>query len=337
MTVAAEPDPQTPEATPPLHERLERLVPDDFFDSPASAVEPATVAAPTDGTPESQPSAEAKPDETPAAETWVAPTADQLKDKAWWGALSKEGWTRAEKDHPVEAHHVKAAQAAATRIVNEAQAEAQRIREATPAPPATAERSTEPSDDEPSEELIALAEQLDSMDPKERAKALLKVVRASAPVVAKEIGVDPARNRADAVLHAAMVEAISTAEKLPEAQRFDLGAMIRNDADRAQLDKIADDSPELAALLATGTKANIAIALTAAGKVLHAQKQTAAADAKRTQDAATAEVKKKELQKTIQGNARPATAAIVQPHGATPAGKVPIRQRLEKIADEWPK
>jgi hypothetical protein len=308
-----------PEATEPkpLRERLEAIVDQH---SEAEAADPAAAQAPaTDGDQAPQTGSE-QAAETPVQEPEkIEVTADQLADSKYWGALDAEGWKRMERDYPVQTKFIKSAQAAATRIVNDA-------RRADPNGSAAQPQSTrtdQPSDDEPSEEFVAEVETvLSELDPKKAAKGLLKIIRSQASTIAKEIGVDPNRNRAEAVFAQALTSAVE--------QHADIAKFMQNDADRAALDEIADSRPELNALISTGTAENIAIAMVAAGKDLSARKQSEANKVKQ----AEIDKKAKETRQIVQSNARPASAEMLAPHGANPPGKPPLSKRLSDKYDQ---
>jgi hypothetical protein len=318
---------ETPESkaeTPSFHERLESVA-DDFL-SKAGAEEPAPTDAAADGTEASQAGDEQKTEaDATTADTWVEPTPEQLSDTAWWGALSKDGWARMERDHPVVVHHVKAGQAAGTRYLNDKRLEADRILNEARATATTHPRTDAQDDEEPSPELLEAIEQSQSLDPKEAARGYLKIQKLTAPVVAKEIGVDPNKNREDAALAEAMKTAVS---ELPE-----LAKLVQNDADRQALNEIAESSPVLSALIETGNAKSIAIALVDAGKQLTARKQAAAEKAAADAKQAALDAKKKDIQSTVRSNAHLASADVVKPNSGSAASKLPLKQRLEEKFD----
>lgn len=317
--VAAPETPAEPvaEVTPPSRREVLEGRYDAFEKSQASAQEPAAVETPADGTPAKaatdQPAAEVKAAETtPAQPEKIVATSEQLADSAFWGGLTSDQWKAMERDYPVQTKDVKAAKAAATRIVNEAR------KQAPPAAPAT-ERQATPTEDEPSAELVAAVEMSQDLDPKISAKGHLAIARLTAATVAKEIGVDPERGKADVLATSAYQTAVA---EMPELKGYDL----------QELAKIVDESPALLALVKTGTVENIALAMVESGKVYKASKATAATTEATTKAAAAAEAKKKETQAVVKSNARPATSDLVKPSGAAPA-KMDSRARKEAAYD----
>lgn len=323
MSVAAEPD-KTPEQI--TDERMsavfDELVPSEPDAAESGADDTPTTETDTAGQTETQEpgqSTEAKP----ASETKVEVTPEQLADSKYWGSLDHEGWERMERDYPVETKSIKTAQATINRMMSEARAEVDRIKnEGAPTQPT--EPRTEQHDDEPSEELIAAIERARSLDPIEAAKGEIEKQRLLAGLVAKEIGFDSSAAREAKVYQGALAKA---AKEVPE-----LASFVGNKDDRLALDKIIDQSPSLSRLSQLGGEENYMTVMIEAGRTLKAQRasEKAAADAAATQ--AAADAKKKERQGIVQSNARTAAGEITQPHGTTTAAKT-IDQRLSDRYD----
>lgn len=318
-------EPITPEAqaTPAteqpksLHERLESIV--DQHTSEVAAAD-ATVETPAAaGTPaqaSADPTGSAAPAETPAPEPEkIVVTDEQLADTAYWGALDEDGWKRMARDYPTHTTLSRKWQGVVSKVAN-------KNRQAAPPP---ANTRSETIDAEPSPELLDAVIMSQSLDPKEAARGHLLIAKLTAPNVLRENGYDPDVAKANESFREAASIAV---EAMPA-----LLPLIREHVE--ELDVIADEHPALKALAATGDPQNIAIALQEAGKIFVERKTAVASKAKSDADAAVAEAKKKELQKIVKSNARPASADVMASHGATPQPKVPLRQRLGGIIDTF--
>lgn len=317
MTVPAEetPVPQTPPAEPEapksLRERQEAIV--DRFTSEAEAVDDAAAAntPAAEGTQTADPAgSEANAEETPVPQPErIEVTPEQLADTKYWGGLDAEGWKRMERDYPVATKIVKAGQAASSRLVNEARKQT----------PPVQQREAEPSNDEPSAELLAAVEMSQSLDPKEAAKGHLRIAKLTASVVLKEGGVDPERNRASAIQSEAYSAAVA-----------ELPALATLNA--VELDEVLDSTRYLKALVNVGTPEALAEAMIGAGQILIDRKTAAETSAAQQRKAAAVDLKKKETQAIVRSNANPASAAALNPHGASP-NTMTKRERLESRFD----
>jgi hypothetical protein len=246
--------------------------------------------------------ADAKPDEkTPVEEpAKIEVTPEQLADTKYWGSLDADGWKRMERDYPVATAHVKAGQAAASRIVAEKRAAVA----ATPPP----ERHDEtPSDEEFSPEYLEAVELSQSLDVKEAAKGRRLLAKFDAQVIAKEIGVDPEANKQQAVAQSAFTAAV---KEVPELAKYDM----------QELAKIVEADPALKYLVEeVGTVQAITAALISSGKTYRDQKVHADVAKKAAEAQAEADKKKNANLKVVQSNARPASADLVNGKGAPPA------------------
>lgn len=301
----------TPEAEkPPSHREVLEQRYDAFVETQSKG---ATQDAPAGEKPATEAPAkpeakegEVKPDETaPATEApaKIEVTPEQLADTKYWGGLDADGWKRMERDYPVATAHVKAGQAAASRFLTEA-------RKAAPPPPERPDKT--PSDEEFSAEYLEAVELSQSFDIKEAAKGRRLLAKLDAQVIAKEIGVDPAQNQAQALAQSAYALALEQSHEagVPELATYDM----------RELQKIVESDPALLYLVETvGTKEAIATAMVSSAKVLKTQKASAAV-AKTATDAQTkADEAKKANLKVVQSNARPASADLVSSKGAPPA------------------
>lgn len=321
--------PAAEEKPPSIDDRLGAIV--DKFTSQADAEEtapekPAAEAAPAKA--EAKPDgSEAKPGETPAQPGKIVATDEQLADPAFWGSLqTAEQWQAMERDYPVETRHVKAAQAAASRIVNAAR------KDAAATPPPKRDDAT-PSDEEFSPEYLEAIELSQSLDVKEAAKGRRLLAKFDAAVIAKEIGIDPEQSKADAVAQTAYRAALEQAADfgVPELAKYDM----------LELAKIVEADPALKYLVeVVGTPEAITSAMLSSAKTYKEQKAAAAtkaaadkaaADAKAAEAAAAA--KKKDTQRIVQSNARPASGDALKPHGASPT-TMTLDERLNARFDK---
>lgn len=303
-------EPKAEEIPQSLHERMEKSVADKWQ---SAATESAAAAAPAA---EETPKAEPDGSESSAAETTQNEsekpqvTPEQLADKKFWGGLDKAGWERMEKHFPVETAHVKAAQAAATRIVNEARKE-------TPKP---AEERTDAPKQQLSPELQQAFRKMQSLDETEALEGFREMQRITLRESLPEFGLDPDRAAAEKVA----INAYAIAAKaLPELDSLDLNA----------LDAVVESDPVLVALVKTANVDNVAIAMQAAGRQLLA-KQKADSD-KAAADKAAKDREKAEKQAKLRSNASiPGSVIAEAPGGATSKAKPSME---EFVANEWNK
>lgn len=272
---------------------------------------------------ESQPAeADAKPDgevvaaeATPTEAQKVVVTDEEMRDQAFWGRLDKAGWERMERDYPVQTSLIKSAQSAASKLVEAAR---------KAAPPAPESRTEAQPEEEFSPEYLAAVELSQSLDTIEAARGRRQLLKMEAEIIAKEIGVDPNRNKANALVN----ESVRLAsEAMPE-----LTSLASTEAGRAEIDAVIDANPALAALVATNIPANLAIVLQEAGKTVIANRKATAGKASVEKAKADAVQKKQETQKVVQANARPASADVVNSRGAG-AGKPSMREAMEAKFD----
>ncbi len=152
--------------TASFDERLEKFVTEQVSattDS-ASTEEPVTEEAPA-------PAETEKVEEpAPVVPEKIVVTDEQLRDKKYWGGLDAAGWQRMERDYPVATAHVKAAQAAGTRIVNEA-------REAAAAMKPKEEPTSEATPKKVSTEMRAALLKAQSLDEDEAIEGAAEVAR----------------------------------------------------------------------------------------------------------------------------------------------------------------
>jgi hypothetical protein len=303
--------------TPSLDERMtktaERLI------GEAAAAESAS-ATTTEGHTEAP--AEAKADEKPNETTEAKPdaiTPEQLADPKFWGQLDKPGWERMERDFPVATRHVKAAQAAATKIVNAA-------RQTTPKP---AEERTETQTQQKQSltpELQEAWRKKNSFDPAEALEGEREwnklILRESLP----EFGFDPAAHQAHAIATSAYAAAI---EVLPDLKQFsdaELDAAVESDPALMRMLSVADKLPDNASRVEM-----IAGVMIKAGQTLTAQKQSA------TAKQAAAEAAKNETTKLKQAkersNANVASSAVAETSASGAPRKKPSME--ERAAEMW--
>lgn len=323
--------PAAEEKPPSIDDRLGAIV--DKFTSKADAEEtapekPEAEAAPAKA--EAKPDGgEAKPGEAiPVVPEKVVVSPDQLADRAYWGALDADGWKRMERDYPAETKLVKAWQSTVSAQENRHRRELEELRATKPA-----ETRIDTQSDEPSQELIDAVAMSQDFDPKVAAKGHLLVARLTASTVAKEIGVDPEQSRADAVAQTAYKAALEQAAGfgVPELATYNM----------LELAKIVEADPALKYLVeVVGTPEAITSAMLSSAKTYKEQKAAVAAkkaaDDKAAADAKAAEAlaaKKKDTQRIVQSNARPASGDALKPHGASPT-TLTIDERLNARFDK---
>lgn len=281
-------------------------------EAPAGEKPAAEVPAKPEAEAAAAKSEEAQPKIEEPAKIEVTP--EQLADSKYWGSLDAEGWKRMERDYPVATAHVKAGQAAASRIVAEAR------KTATPPPP---ERTDEtPSDEEFSPEYLEAIELSQSLDVKEAARGRRILARLDAEIIAKEIGVDPQQNKADAVAQSAYQNALA---QMPELATFDM----------KELAKIVEADPALKYLVEqVGTAEAITSAMLSSGRTYKAQKAQADVAAKAAAEQKKADEKKNANVKVVQSNARPASADLVNGKGAPPAKLTAYEKKSQRYDAE---
>lgn len=322
-TIVATPQEPTPAAEQPVpfSERVEKLIADNWSrvteenatEEPAAAElqAPAGSGKPSD---ETKPQAETAPPE----DGWIPPTPEQTADTKFWGGLDKAGWERMERDFPVATAHVKAAIAAGSRFVNEARKAAQQ-------PPAEA-ANAQPTDTS-NAELLAAMEKANSLDPKEAAEGLQKIVDLRLKPMLKEYGLDPVMASANRVYRNAYA---SVVEVMPEIAKLD----------PKELDAVVDSNPALLDLLDTATDElpeKKRIAITASVMKVAAQTVVAKKASETATNAANEQRKieaTKAAQRKVNSNANIVSNVVVEsPAGGAPKGKKTV---MEIIEEKWP-
>jgi len=297
---------ETPAATDtrPLDERLQAYVDEQVG---LATTEQETVEEPKPEEAAPAPAAgeaktdEAKPDtKEAAAKVEVAP--EQLGDPKYWGSLDADGWQRMERDYPVETKHVKAAQAAATRIVNEA-------RKSTQEPPKEESNAT-PMKPDLTEAIKAAKRKRDSLDEDESLEGELELA---------ELLTQQREGKRREVLAAQQKEMngiLANAKELAVAEEPELA----NTSDD-ELDAVVDKSPKMRRALSaaihhpdSAQRAQlIADVMVDAYGVLKSTRQSATAtEAKRKADEKTAAD-----QARMRSNANNSSVPIAE----TPSGK----------------
>lgn len=299
-----------------LQERMTKSV--------AEAWTGATVDGATAATPSAEESQVAKPDgveqvavETTNQESTSASasgddtpfTPEQLRDKAFWGGLDKNGWAKAARLHPVETELVKAAQSAASRIVNAARKEAP----AEPTPTQT--QTTEESELDP--ELQELLDAIDLGTPKERIEALKRLTQMTVESVPE---VRASREQT------AQATLMQQAHELAVNGNAELGIPAfpeLDQLDEADLNAQYVKDPDAQAIAKIGTPQALALAMRKVGQAVLSGKH--AADRQHEAE-----------QEKLRRNANtPASNAV------TSGGGAPIPQKpqtpLEFVQSEWNK
>lgn len=267
---------------------------------------------------EETPAAEVDPDGDgkPAVDPAVATpeklvlTDEQLADSAYWGSLDKDGWARMERDYPVETKHLRSAQAAATRLVNEA-----RAKTAATAQPAV------PAEDQPDpyEEAYRKINSFDEAEVREGHRELVKLEVAQG---FKEMGLDPVRIAAKREAEEAYSVALQAVPEIAKISDAELGAAVDADPDLMELLELAESSSDPAHRI----KLKSNVMRRAAAAVLSGKKAAEATSAVALKAAAD---KKAADQKRLRSNASTSAAAIAaSPSGNAVKGK---QTRLEYI------
>lgn len=311
--VVQAPEPKA-EPQPSLQERMAKSVEEAWG---GATTESATATTPSADEPPVAAQAGAEPvagEEAPAAQS-AAPgedvpfTPEQLKDTAFWGGLDKDGWAKAERLHPVETKLVKAAQAAASRIVNAARKDAP----AEPAPPVT-QTAGEP---ELSAEQQAILDDIDLGTPMERLKAFQKLALMTVEEVPAIKSTRAAEQR-QALMDGAYAIAVNGDETLglPAFPQLD---QLSED----ELKAAYDSDPEAKAMVGLGTPQAIAIGMRRAGQLALAQK--AANDAKFNAE-----------QEKLRRNANTPVSNAVKPGSGGPIPQAP-QSPIEFVRSEWNK
>lgn len=314
---------ETTTATPaapekPLSERMEEFAVKQFEQVAAEESDTETTETTEQTAPQGEQSdADGKTTETQEAKPEEI-TPEQIADPAFWGRLDKAGWERMEREYPVQTRHVKAAQQAASRIVNEARKTAQ-----TPAEPANG-KPTEPSISTELQDAIRRANDLDETV---AAKGLKDIVRLTLKEALPEFGLNPDAAKASAIAQTAYASVVA---ETPEIANLDL----------KELDAIVDASPALTNILnrAQTLPDDIRTSLTmdvmrqAADSLMTKKKAeqeaTAAREANKT-------AKVKETQRKVNSNASiPSNAVVNSPAAGAPTGKKTVEQFVN---EQWEK
>lgn len=312
-------DPETPEVTQteePKAEETPQSLPDRMLKSASEAWQSAaeeSAPADTPETPEA-PAADApepKADETPKEPESEKITPDQLADKAFWGRLDKAGWERMEREHPVATAIVKAGQAAATRIVNEARKE-------TPKP---AEERTDTTKQETlSPEMTAAFAKMQSLDQTEALEGFREMQKLALLETLPQFGFDPNRAKAEQLASESYSQAVG---EMPELGKLDPIA----------LDAVVEADPVLMALVETGTKKNVVVAMKRAGETL-ISKQKAESDNAAAKQREKDEQTKRHQQKLRSNASIPGQVVVEQPSGGSPKGKPSMEEFAAKLYNE---
>lgn len=276
----------------------------------------------TEGTTEAEetPVVVADPDgaETPAGDPAVATpeklvlTDEQLADSAYWGGLDKDGWARMERDYPAETRHLKSAQAAATRLVNEARAKAAAL--AQPAVPA---------EDQPDPYQEA-HRKINSFDEDEVLEGHRMLAKLTVAQELKDMGLDPVRIAQKRDAEEAYGIALRAVPEIAKISDAELGAAVDADPDLLELLELAETSSREQKVKITAN-----VMRRAAGAVIASRKTSEATSAVTLKAAAD---KKAADQKRLRSNASTSAAAIAaSPSGSAVKGK---RTRLEFIEEK---
>lgn len=313
--VAQAPTPQAPELS--LRERMTKSVTEASPVWSGATTDSATVAAPSAEVPAVQVPAgvEQAPVEIAPA-TVAAPvddtpyTTDQLRDKSFWGGLDKEGWAKAERLHPVETALVKAAQGAASRIVNAARKE-------VPAPPDTAQPATQTAEPELTAEHQALLDAIELGTPAERFKAFQQLATMTVESVPEVQATRENEKRAKLMQQARDIavlgDEVEGIPPFPELENYD----------EAVLNAAYDKDPTAKAMAKIGTPAAIALAMQRVGEIVKAQKLGETARFEAEQD-------------KLRRNANTPASNAVLP---STAGPIPTKPQTmnEFVQSEWGK
>lgn len=257
--------PPAPQAPPPsLQERMAKSVAEawpgattDSATAPAPSAEVPAVEAPTGVVPAV---VETTPPAAVAASQVDTPyTTEELRDQAFWGRLDKDGWAKVERLHPVETARVKAAQAAAARIVNAARKEV----------PAEVVPPTTPPAPEPdlAPDQQAILDAIELGTPQERFKAYQQLAALTVQSV-PEIQATRASSKRAELMQQAHDIAVNGDEStglpaFPELDGLDTDA----------LNAAFESDAEAKVMASIGTPAAIALAMRRAGQTVLAKKQ----------------------------------------------------------------
>lgn len=313
------PQPKAEETPLSLSERIEKSVTEQWQRAATeeSASEPE--AAAEEATEQPAGSEQRAEGTTETAPEKFEVTPEQLADTKFWGGLDKAGWERMQQHYPVATQLVKAAQAAGTRIVNEARRTA----------PPTAETANEkPTEAQPSPELMAAIQKANSMNDKEAAEGLQKVIELTLESALPKFGVDPAANRVAAMEQAALKVAIEEMPVIASYSENELVEAIKGDPALVRLVGIVDQVKDERARVEMA-----ASIIMRAGQTVAEQRKGQADSQAATKQAEID--KKKNVQRKVNSNASiPSSTVAESPSGGAPKGRPTIKEFVEK---EWAK